>query len=330
MTIRQAMNCFALGALLVAAGPLADRQAILAAEPTAAGAPAEVWQRAQPLRSATDCESAVPTLLCGAGNANARRQRRLTRLESPGIKRALLSCLVRDRVKLQLAATSNANSVTNHAPPAGPAADTRPQNQRQAVTAFFRGDNSQPATVPPVRLTEREQELCRVQVGGTMPEIRLDQLAGGQADLAALRGKGATVVVFWSSDRHAARQELADLGPDVLQPFRERGVAVVGIIVQETPENARTALQEAGAEFPNLLDSEGTAFAQVGSERLPRTYVLDAQGKILWFDIEYSLATRRELRQTLLAVLGEPAPAAGAANPPAPAANPAQPSESAR
>jgi hypothetical protein len=31
--------------------------------------------------------------------------------------------------------------------------------------------------------------------------------------------------------------------------------------------------------------------------------VLDANGKIVWFDLEYSLATRRELQQALLATV---------------------------
>lgn len=318
------MNCFALGALLVAAGPQADRQAVAVAESAAAAAPARARQRVPFSRAAADCEAAETTQLRGAVNAITRRQRRLTRFESSKVEHALWSRLVRKRAVLMLAVASDAKSVTKHVPAAGPAAVAPPQNQRQVVTTFFRGSVSQPPAVPPVLLSKREQELCRVQVGGTMPEIRLEQLAGGQADLASLRGKGATVVMFWSSDRRAARQELADLGPDVLKPFGDRGVAIVGIVVRDTAEKAQAALQEAGAEFPNLLDSEGTAFAQVGTARLPRTYVLDKQGKILWFDIEYSLATRRELRQTLLAVLGEPAQAAGSTNPLAPVAKPGE------
>jgi hypothetical protein len=31
--------------------------------------------------------------------------------------------------------------------------------------------------------------------------------------------------------------------------------------------------------------------------------VLDADGKIVWFDLEYSLTTRRELQQALLATV---------------------------
>jgi hypothetical protein len=37
----------------------------------------------------------------------------------------------------------------------------------------------------------------------------------------------------------------------------------------------------------------------VATEHLPRTYLLDAEGRILWFDLEYSRATARELINAL-------------------------------
>jgi peroxiredoxin len=135
-----------------------------------------------------------------------------------------------------------------------------------------------------------------------MPEISLPQIGGGTAQLAELMGKTATVVVFWKGDRRMALEELADLGPDVVEPFGKDGVAVAGIAVNESAESAQEALAKAEAKFTNLVDADGKAFSQVGSERLPRTYVLDANGKIVWFDIEYSLTTRRELGQTLRAI----------------------------
>jgi hypothetical protein len=98
------------------------------------------------------------------------------------------------------------------------------------------------------------------------------------------------------------------MGPDVIEPFKESGVAVAGIGVSESAESVAAALEQAGAAFPNLLDADGKAFAMVGSERLPRTYLLDPQGKVLWFDIEYSLSTRRELHQALRSVTGRQQP----------------------
>ncbi len=36
---------------------------------------------------------------------------------------------------------------------------------------------------------------------------------------------------------------------------------------------------------------------------MPRTYLVDSQGKILWFDMEYSRSTRRDLRDAIRVVL---------------------------
>jgi peroxiredoxin len=175
----------------------------------------------------------------------------------------------------------------------------------QQRTAFFRADASAAAKIPPVLLSKAHEKLCQVKVGDMLPTIELPQLGGGNKKLAALFGQKATVVVFWKGDRRMSQLELADLGPDVIEPFAKQGVAVVGVAVGESAATARALLDTVSANFPNLLDVDGRAFATVGAEKLPRTYLVDPQGKILWFDIEYSQATRRELHQGLRAVAGQ-------------------------
>lgn len=172
----------------------------------------------------------------------------------------------------------------------------------QPHTSFYRAETG-PAKMPTVQFSKREQSLSKVKVGDAMPAIELPKVSdGGKAKLASLLGKKATVVVFWKGDRRMANELLADLAADVVEPFGKSGVEVVGIAVNETAASAPEALTKAGAKFTNLLDADGKAFAEVGSERLPRTYVLDPGGKIAWFDIEYSHATRRELRDALRAL----------------------------
>jgi peroxiredoxin len=165
--------------------------------------------------------------------------------------------------------------------------------------ATFQG----PSEVPPVLLTAEHEALCRVKVGDALPAIELPKVGGGTAKLADLYGEAATVIVFWKSDRRMALDELADVGPDVAEPFASRGVAVVGVAVEESTSDARTVLSKTGAKFTNLLDADGKAFAKIGSAKLPWTLVLDSAGRIVWFDIEYSHATRRELQQTLQATV---------------------------
>jgi peroxiredoxin len=184
------------------------------------------------------------------------------------------------------------------------AADSEPVEPK-ARTAFYRADSAT-AAIPHVLMSKSDEAACKVKVGDAMPAIELPKLSGtGKAKLSDLLGKKATVVVFWKSDRRMAQQELADLGTDVVEPFGGKGAAVVGVAVDESAKDAQATLKKAGADFPNLLDADGKAFARIGNGRFPRTYVLDSTGKIVWFDIEYSSATRRELHRTLRKIVGE-------------------------
>ena len=169
----------------------------------------------------------------------------------------------------------------------------------KARTAFYRAD-AKPAVMPHVLLSKGDEAACKVKVGDAMPTIELPKLGGtSKTKLSEFYGKNATVVVFWKGDRRMSQQQLTDIRKDVVEPFHNEGVAVVGVAVDESAKDAEAAVKKSGATIPNLHDADGKAFAQVGSGRFPRTYVLDPSGKIVWFDIEYSLATRRELHQAL-------------------------------
>ena len=108
---------------------------------------------------------------------------------------------------------------------------------------------------------------------------------------------------YKKGDRQMALDELADLGPDVVEKFGSRGVEVIGVAVNQQAAEAQTTALKAEAKFQQLVDADGKAFEQVGSQMLPWTLVLDADGKIVWFDLEYSHSTRRELQQALLATV---------------------------
>lgn len=163
-----------------------------------------------------------------------------------------------------------------------------------------------PEGIPPVLLTAGHQKLCKIGVGQSFPAVTLPRWGGrAKASLTSLYGKRATVLLFWRPDRWMARAALADVERDVFQRFAAEQVAVVGIAVRQSADAVRRALDGAKATFPQLLDTQGQAADLVGSVPLPRLYVLDAQGGILWFDIEYSEGTRRELQKTLAAVVSD-------------------------
>jgi peroxiredoxin len=112
-------------------------------------------------------------------------------------------------------------------------------------------------------------------------------------------GSKLTVVVFWNGAKPTALEELRDLGPDVLSRYSGNGVGVVGINTGDNPQLARELVKQNAVRFPNLSDPDGAALKQVASGKLPRTYLVDRAGKVLWFDLEYSQGTRRELVQAI-------------------------------
>jgi peroxiredoxin len=235
-----------------------------------------------------------------------------------GVASALLACCL---LQVCTAFAAPAKNPAKTAPNPTPAAMKKPAEQPTATTpaaqpaqAPAAETNPKPAVaaevvttppgVPPVVLSKGHANLCRVKVGDTLPAIELPQVGDAKkTKLSDLYGKAATVVVFCADDRKMSHMEMADLATDVIEPYGVKGVAVVGVAVKEKPDQAASAVTEVGKEIPMLVDDKGTAFAQVGSRRLPRTFVLDANGKILWFDIEYSHATRRELQQALAATV---------------------------
>ena len=154
-------------------------------------------------------------------------------------------------------------------------------------------------TMPRVSLTEGHAKICQVRVGDAFPDLTLADLSGQTHSLSKLLGPKLTVVMFWSGTKPTARQQLADLEPEVAARFSSEGVAVVGVNAGDEPQLAKELAEQAGAAFTILSDRDGATLKQVAPGRIPCTYLVDAAGKVLWFDIEYSRTTRRELVEAI-------------------------------
>ncbi len=164
-------------------------------------------------------------------------------------------------------------------------------------------ENEGPPSMPRVAMSQQHAATCLVNVGQTMPEVALKDLEGRPQQLSKLLGERLTVVVVWSSAEIHSPIELNDLAVEVASPMAARGVRVVGVNERDGAETARKTAEAAGVDFPILLDGDGKFFAQLATERLPRTYLVDGAGKVLWLDIEYSRITHHDLRQAIRFVL---------------------------
>jgi len=168
-----------------------------------------------------------------------------------------------------------------------------------------------PPTIPKVVMDATRRATFRVWVGDSLPAGQLQNLQGQQVSLESLWGKKLTILVFWNSQSLSGLQQLQDLAKDVLPKYQEKGVRAAAIHVGGTSPEVQKVFPSAASSLSVLLDPEGTYFAQIAQpsakpeiELLPRTYLLDGQGKVLWLDIGYTETTLRGIEMTIQTVLG--------------------------
>jgi peroxiredoxin Q/BCP len=160
-------------------------------------------------------------------------------------------------------------------------------------------------TIPQVGLSAELLATCVVKVGDRMPDAELPDPDGKPQSIASLKGKKLTVVFFWTADNPYSLGEVEDLNEDVARDYADKGVRLVGINHGDTSEKVRQKVKELALAFPVLMDPKNEYYAKVAREKVLRTYLLDADGKILWFDVEYSRSTHRDLLQAIDVALGK-------------------------
>lgn len=148
---------------------------------------------------------------------------------------------------------------------------------------------------PVVLLSAYHAATCIVGIGDRFPEFSLPDEQGRPKSSVDVLSKSLNVVVLWDAENPQGREQFQRLEHDLVKPYGPSGIGVVAINVGDTPQTVTALAAETNATFPLLLDSHRELFAKVAKSRLPRTYLVDREGRILWFDLEYSRSSRREL-----------------------------------
>jgi cytochrome c biogenesis protein CcmG/thiol:disulfide interchange protein DsbE len=119
----------------------------------------------------------------------------------------------------------------------------------------------------------------RVAIGDPAPDKRLPRLEGeGTGAIADHRGRWV-LVNLWASWCGPCRAEAPAL-ERFQRRFRERGVTVLGINVQDNSEDALEFLREYPTTYPQLRsvgDERSEAFGATG---VPENYLVDPEGRI--------------------------------------------------
>ena len=114
-------------------------------------------------------------------------------------------------------------------------------------------------------------------VGRAAPDFTLPQFDGPPVTLSKLRGQ-VVVINFWASWCAECHTEQPALN-QTWQQFRNSGVVVIGVNFQDTSDEAREFVRDAGVSYPVVEDTHSRTALAFGLRGVPETFVVDASGR---------------------------------------------------
>ena len=99
--------------------------------------------------------------------------------------------------------------------------------------------------------------------------------------LQDLRGK-VVLINFWASWCIPACYDEAPALARAWETYKDRGVMMIGINIQDKEEPAKKFLTQFGHTFPNAPDPAGRVSVDYGVYGVPETFFIDRAGRVRW------------------------------------------------
>jgi cytochrome c biogenesis protein CcmG/thiol:disulfide interchange protein DsbE len=166
-----------------------------------------------------------------------------------------------------------------------------------------------PAAVVPVLLLlaygfkTDPRDIPSPLVGKPAAAFSLTTFTGSPVSLESLRGK-VVLLNFWASWCVPACYDEAPALERTWRDYKDKGVVVVGVDIQDKEEAARKFLAEFGHSFPNAPDPAGRVAVDYGVYGVPETFFIDRTGRVRFKHV--GALTDDIARKNLDALLKEP------------------------
>ena len=131
------------------------------------------------------------------------------------------------------------------------------------------------------------------------PAFALNDVDGNPQALHSYRGK-VVVLNFFATWCAPCQVEMPQLEAHIWQVYRDRGIVVLGIDLQEDLGQVKLYAVNNGLTFPLVIDPSGELFRDYAGGSVPYNVVVDPEGQIRYAQAGYEEATMIRLIDQLL------------------------------
>lgn len=154
-----------------------------------------------------------------------------------------------------------------------------------------------------ISLSSQEKDVDNlVKVGDNVPSFTAMRFGGGSVNIDDLKGK-VVLVNFWATWCPSCIQELNAVQKDLLDKLSGQDFIFLPISRQDTPEKIASFLEAKGHKFPVYMDPEREIYSMFATKYIPRNYLVDKTGKVVYFDKGYGPGHLEKLYKKILKLL---------------------------
>ena len=158
---------------------------------------------------------------------------------------------------------------------------------------------AEPEAEPEAQSEEDDVEATTlVNVGDVAPDFTVTMLDGRVIKLSELRGN-VVMVCFWATWCPPCRQELAHLQEGVIDEFAGEKFVVLPISRGEERKVVEKFITDNGYKFGVGLDSDRAIYDLYASNYIPRTFIVDKQGKVVYRNAGYDEVIAKEVNDAI-------------------------------
>jgi cytochrome c biogenesis protein CcmG/thiol:disulfide interchange protein DsbE len=137
----------------------------------------------------------------------------------------------------------------------------------------------------------------------TLPDVSLKDIEGNTVSTAStLQEEGPTVFCFWATWCSPCKRELNNYAELYEDWVDETGVKIVAVSIDDQRSMNRVApyVNSVGWEYDILLDPNREFARALNVNNVPHTFVVDAEGNVVWSHNNYADGDEFELHEQLL------------------------------